>query len=347
MYYISGSTTVKVDRVGDTYVRRKRPTKIKSLKPERLSVIIPDSYTLHLDQKIERPEQSLPAVVKKEDLPLELGKLYRLTESRVYRLEKIINTEEGVSSNIVSVYQGEEDGGKYALSESDCEFLGIEYKEGLFPLNVGLKLKPYDPNEKEFLEDDLSTYPTSSLKEHSKTIRYMVLCLEGFTRTTDSEIIQTPGGDIIDIELFIATFKVTLKNDIPPISGYSGWSKGEELSWSFISNNFKGSERANQGELCDISGKIYLILKLVKNDNGISPYSLKGKKPGDLFKVSWNSSFAITNEQEEEKTEKSSLPPKFDRNIFVKDKKAGMYWRAVDLVDGRQVEVPLVTRKGS
>ena len=348
MYYISGDSTIKVDRTSETtFCRRSRKTITKSLKPERISAIPTENYKSYLDQRIEQPTVNLPAVVKKEDLPLEPGKLYQLMTSRVYKLEKIVNTEDGINANIVSVYNGKLDKGKKALSEEECERLGIEFKEGLYPLNPGMKLMPFDPNEKEYIPDDLSTYPTSLMEGSKNSIRHMILCLSGFSRTTDSEIIQTPGGAIIDVELFIATFKVSMRDTIPPLSGYTGWLEDEELSWSFISDNFKGSERVTQGELCDTNGKIYLIVKLTKNGIGISPYSLKNKTAGDIFKVTWDSSFAVEEGQDttQEKVENSSIAPRFDRNIFIKDK-GNMYWRAIEpsLKNGLQKCVPLVMR---
>ncbi len=53
MYYISGDSTIKVDRTSETtFCRRSRKTITKSLKPERISAIPTENDKSYLDQRI-------------------------------------------------------------------------------------------------------------------------------------------------------------------------------------------------------------------------------------------------------------------------------------------------------
>lgn len=346
MYYYEIRQTIRVDKLDDgRYSKRVRETKLKSL-PENLIHAIPtEQYKPFLDIILDRPNETLPAVRTKAELPIEVGKDYYLgTKETIYRLEKTIDTED-MSLLIVSVQGGERDPGKVALTEEDCAFLGLEYKENLYPINPSQKLNPYDPDEKEYEENDLSTYPCSIIKEYKNSVRYLILRLGGFKRTSDPSIILTPSGAVLDIELFTISLKVSVKRDISPMAGLAGWMQGEEVSWSPIIEDFKGSEKVREKDLCDINGNIHILVRLIKGDKGISPYSMQGLKPGDVFKVTWDSSFAVSDVQKvEEKISVLSDSPKIDKNIFIQDR-ADVYWRAVMFDNsGNQKYIPLKER---
>ena len=346
MYYYEARRTIRVDKLEDgRYNKRIRETRLKSLPEKFIHAIPTEQYKPFLDMILDKPGETLPAVVgTKADVPVEVGKDYYLgTKETIYRLEKMIETED-TSLLIVSVQGGKEDPGKVALSEEDCAFLGLEYKEFLYPINPSQKLNPYDPDEREYEESDLSTYPCSTLKEYKNSVRYLILRLGGFKRTSDPNIIQTPSGAILDIELFAVSLKVSVKRNISPVAGLSGWMRGEELSWSPIVEDFKGSERASKKDPCDINGNIHILIKLVKGNRGTSPYSMQGLGPGDIFEVTWDSAFATTTDQGGERVEVLKDPPKIDMNVFVQDK-ADIYWRATTFDDsGNQKYIPLRER---
>lgn len=337
MYYFKNGYTVKIDNTqGDEYCYNKRKTEISSLPTRLINVIPTEQYKTFLDIRLEKPEENINAL-SKETIELEIGKLYQISPNRVYKLEKIVSLN-GLDLNIVSVYSGEKDT-KKTLTQEECKRLGIEPKENLIPLPQVLSLHPYDPNKKEFVSFDLSTYPTSMIVGYENSIRYMILQLQGFKRTTDEDIIETPEGTFLDQELFLVSLKVSVKINIPSMGNTSSWAEGDEISWSMITENFKGSNRVDDSEICDTNDNIYVIIKTVKNGKGISPFSLKNKKAGDIFEISWDSSFSVgPGIERKDLIEFRNEAPAFKDNIFYKEN--NVYWRSMLLT--KQKYVPLL-----
>ena len=341
-YYKDGETkTIKVDKLpGDIFCYRTRETRRRTLDPANISVIPTEQYKTYLDQRIEKPDSPVPTY-KRSEKPVEPGKLYSLLGNRVYKFEKAVDNDR-VCVNIVSQYSGEEDN-KLTLTEDECELLGIDFKPGLIALSPFLKLREYDPNYREFDLSDLSTYPTSMLEGSNNSIRYMILCLHGFKRTEDKSMIETPDGSFIDLELFIVSLKIKVRENIPSGSNYSSWLCGDDVSWTIIPESFKGSERIDNDEPGDVEGNMYVILKLIKNGRGISPFSLKNKTAGEIFQVSWDNSFSVGGKepQPEEKVEKLHQAPRYDLDIFHKDE-ADYFWRSMK--SDKQEYKPLIQR---
>lgn len=338
MYYFKDGYTVKIDNTQeDEYCYSRRKTEISSLPTNLISVIPTEQYKTFLDVRLEKSEEDVNTL-SKSVIELEVGKLYQISPSRVYKLEGIVSLN-GLDLNIVSVYLGEKDT-KKSLTQEECNRLGIKHKENLIPLPQVLSLHPYDPNKKEFVSFDLSTYPTSMIVGYENSIRYMILQLHGFKRTSDENIIETPEGTFLDQELFLVSLKISIKTSIPSMGNTSSWAEGDEISWSMITENFKGSNRVDDSEICDTDNNIYVILKTVKSGKGISPFSLKNKKAGDIFEISWDSSFSVGPgiSHEDMPIEIRNEAPAFKDNIFYKEN--NVYWRSMLLT--KQKYVPLL-----
>lgn len=335
MYYYDSHKTIRVEREAIerspgqfVYKYRERETVYRKLKPERVDVIPTDDFTAFLDQIIEKPGTPLPAI-KNRSAELIPGKLYVNGLDTVYKLEKIIRND--TYNTLVMSYISGELGHKRLMRKDQCEMFGLEYKKNmmLFPAS-GIAWQQYDPDYKEFDSKDLSTYPTSTLEDSKDTIRYMILKLGGFKRLSDDSIIQTPSGDYLDLELFIVSLRVSIKEKISGIGIYPGFEKGEDIPWSIITDDFKGSEKVGDDDIIDTDGNIYLIIKTVKGTSGISPLSLAGKRAGDIFEVSWDSSFGIRKDGSEVKEISRESPevPRYDADLFRSE--GQIVWRVLD-----------------
>ncbi len=333
MYCYSNTDTIRVTEGKDEkgypiFHYKSRATHYVRLKEEKIDVIPTDKYLPFLDQRLEKPKLPLPAV---EDSSGELipGKLYDNGLDTVYKLEKVVQTEK--FNSVIMSYQAGEIGHKKFLSEKMCEYFGIEYKPKLiiFPADI-IAWRQFDPDRKVFNSLDLSTYPTSALEESRGSIRYMVLKLSGFRNTSDKNIIQTPGGDFLDAELFLVSLRISIKSDIPGIGSYQSYQKGEDVPWTMITGDFKGSEKIKESDFIDIEGNMYIIIRLVKNGGGISPLSLTGRKAGDVFEVSWDNSFGIkrSGSSFQEVSREDKRPPEYEDNIF--ENRNNRYWRLID-----------------
>lgn len=333
MYCYNDTDTIRVTEGKDEkgypiFHYRSRATHYVRLKGDRIDVIPTDRYLSFLDQRLEKPRLPLPAV---EDSSGELipGHLYENGLKTVYKLEKVVQTEK--FNSVIMSHQTGEIGHKKFLSEKMCEYFGIEYKPKLiiFPADI-IAWRQFDPEKKVFDNLDLSTYPTSALEEWRGSIRYMVLKLSGFKNTSDKNIIQTPGGDFLDAELFLVSLRISIKNDIQGIGSYQGYKKGEDVPWTMITGDFKGSEKVKESDFIDIEGNMYIIIRLVKNGGGISPLSLTGRKAGDIFDVSWDNAFGIKQDGESvhETSKSDKRPPEYADNIF--ENKNNRYWRLID-----------------
>ena len=340
MYYFDTLQTIRVDQKDDKFEYKTRKTLTTHLDPEYIDTIPTEKYKASLDAVLESKPGS---IITAEEKSLEVGDLCKVGSS-VFKIRSIINNE-NLSINVLSKYgRGKRSDSKKDLSEDDCEVLGLEYEPGLYPFSKMIKLSPYDPNRVDYVDGDLGTYTLSCT--HKNTIRYMILCINGFSRTADERIIECPGGELIDIELFIVSLRIRFKKDIPSISNYTGWKSGEDLSWRIIYDKFPGSERATDYEICDVNGRIFIIIKLVKNEVGISPLSVKGLSASDIFDISWDSSFSLGNKGSgnTERVELRSIPPIYDKNIFEEDMN-NSFWRSVYIDStGEQKLVPLIRR---
>lgn len=351
MYYYTGSKTVRIDREATekspgkfVYKYRERDTLYKRLKSERVDVIPTENYVQFLDQRLEKPNLPVPTF---NDRSAELipGKLYVNGLDTVYKLEKIIHND-NFHTVVMSHIQGDL-GHKRMMGKDQCDMFGIEYKKGLmvFPA-TGIAWRQYDPDYKEFDNKDLSTYPTSLMEGAKDTIRYMILKLSGFKRLSDESIIQTPGGDYLDLELFVVSLRVSIKEKISGIGIYPGFEKGEDIPWSIITDDFRGSEKIDKDDVIDTDGNIYLIIRVAKEESGISPLSLAGKRAGDVFEVSWDASFGIRRDGQEvaEVSGESPNVPRYDADLF--SIKNEMIWRALDpSSSGFQKYSQLIQRK--
>lgn len=345
MYYCEGSRTVKVDAAGDgTYVYRSRENIPVTYTSPLIEAVPTEKYVGALDIRLEKPGDPLPRD-KKKIVELIPGQLYRLMEfgslDRIFRLEKIIDTENAV---IMSMVEGTPSKNFGTLADWKCERLDLDYKPGMMIFPKDMPWAEYDPSSVEYDPSDLSTYGGSMLEGEKDTIRYMLLRIGGFKRTKDARIITMPNGSLIDTELAYLSLGVRIRTDIPGISSYPGLTKGEDVKYAYIANSFRGSERVSKDEICDCYGNIWVILDLRKEGKGISPLSLKGKKACDIFEVYWNDCFSVgstTGDVKETRTVKSVVP-RYDNNVFenVNTGPVNLYWRRLER-NGRYIHPQL------
>jgi hypothetical protein len=317
MYSFCGPFTLKRYSNNGEWYQDTIKTEIEHIQDSLVSVISPDTYKNNLDTFLETPEKWS----SRKETVLEPGKLYRLFDKNVYRLEKIISNE-NVNINILSIAIKDEDSDKKSLTEAECEQFGITYKDDLVPISYSTKLYPYSPIEEQYDENNLLTYPGNN----DGIINYMILKLGGFSRTNQTNIIRTPEGKFIDIELFLISLGISYKINIKGVHNTEGRKKDEDVEFQVISKSFKGSERINEGEICDVEGNIYVILNLKKDGVGISPYALDGLTPGKLFDISWDTSFS--NKSKEPSTKNCTGPFEYVFNIFNRTGN-NSYWRTI------------------
>lgn len=309
-YSSSGKELVLVkEENGGIWNIRKRTSNLVKLKPANLEVIEPEKYNYWLDRLLKG--ESVPETNPSKLREPEVGKNYIIGQ-QVMRIETII-PEKAI---IFSLVDGSLDGFN-ELSEQDAETLGVGWKEGLIPIATSTKLKEYDPTKKEFIPSDLSTYPLSTLEGAKSEIHHIILSLAGFKRTSDKNIIETPSGDLLDMESFIVTLGVRIKHPINPIGNSADYVKGEALEFSLITDPIKGFFKVDRDDLVDTSGRIHLIVRLAKEGHGINPLTLKDKSPGDVFEVTWDSAYSL--KEQDTYNAKSRSCPDYEFQIFRKE----------------------------
>ena len=291
---------------------RKKRIKPTSINNSLISVVEPEKYNYWIDRVLN--SMPVPDFIPKKGLQKpEVGKNY-IVGNQVMRLEHIIPNR----CIIFSILKGEREG--YSeLSEEEVEYLGIDYKEGLITLSPTLKLREYDPDKIEYNPKDLGTYPKSTLEGLNSEIHYIILSLSGFKRTEDKNIIETPNGDLIEAECFLVTMKIILQQNISPVGESTGYTKGDVLEFTCITEPFKGSPRIEKGDFIDTNGKIYLIVRLSNNGHGVSSLSLRGISPEELFKVSWDSAFSLNNREKDFVYQRINFLPDYNYQIFRKE----------------------------
>lgn len=339
MYVFEDGNTLRYQespKAKNSWTVESRKTLMESAG-NNISAVLPSQYKNQLDTFIESRNKWRDKKKSQEVVP---GNLCKIFGRNIYKLEKVID-DENLSVNILSVAVKNEPIDIKLLTEEECEKFGILFKEGLFPINLWTNLQIYDPIIEEYDPLDMSTYETSSIKEHKTTIRYILLCLSGFKRTDDPDIIRTPEGRYIEVELFLISLRVSYKINIPGFSDMSGRGKGDDVSWSIVYDSFPGSEKVGDGDICDSSGCIYLILDITKDNKGLKPQSLEGLKPSDIFEVSWDVSFSNRMDATSIVTFKQGMGILFEDNIFVS--KYNIFWRAIKENTNRYV--PLIKQK--
>lgn len=334
MYVFDKGKTLKYTQEGSDWLIESRHSTMESAG-NKISAVLPKLYKRNLDTFLENRKNWRNVSEVPDILP---GKLCKLTGSNVYRLVKKINNE-NFDICLIKAEELNEPDEFLDLSESECEKIGVKYRKGLIALKGWTVLKPYDPIVENYDPDNLETYETSSLTDHRNTIRHMILRLSGFKRTDDPGIIKTPGGRYIDVELFLISLKVSYKRNIPGFSGMGSRSIGDDISWCVIYESFSESSKAIEGDICDTSGCIYLILDLTREDKGLKPPSFEGLKASDVFEVTWDVSFSNKSDEKAVIT-KSKQSVLFEDNIFVEKK--NIYWRAIN---ENNKYVPLVKQR--
>ena len=295
-----------------------------------IGVIEPEEYNYWIDQILEGKVPPSTKPPKRGLKTPELGKTYLIGEN-LMKLEEIIPTRAAVFSLIKG-----ENSNYQELTEEDANSLGIVWREGLIPFCPSIKLKEYNPGEVEFDSNNLSTYPRNTLGKYPNEINYIILSIDGFNRTTEEGIIEVPGGDILEDESFIVTLKVELKKDIPTIGSSAEFRAGDNLEFSIISGSFKGSRKLEEGDFIDTEGRIHLIVRLRNESHGVNALSLRDISPTDLFKISWDSAFAIGNKISQTMDIKNIINHNFA--IFKKEK-SGFLFRKVDPSTKRYIKL--------
>ena len=292
-----------------------------SLDSNLISVIEPERYNYWIDRFLEGIPY--PNVNNSKTLLIpEVGKNYIIGE-QVMTLEEIVPNR----ALIFSILKGTIDGFQ-EITEDEANILGITYKEGLISISPDLKLREYNPEEVEFNSEDLGTYPRSTIEGCKTEIHHLILSLGGFKKTEDERIIETPHGDLIDLEYFLVTLGIRLNHSIPSVGKTAGYEIGDSLEFSYITDSFKGSKKLCEEDIIDTNGKINLIVRFKnKKGHGISALSVRNLSPKELFKVSWDVAFSLKRERLiKSVNERMMVCPNHHYQIFRKEK-SGMLFR--------------------
>lgn len=196
-----------------------------------------------------------------------------------------------LDSIVVKQVSGETSSAIFSLTRTDCQMLGISYEPQLqlFPKSLSWERKDVPlleettkPKEKVYTPYDLSTYPLSF--DDKRSIRFMVIKIEGFTYRSFGNTITTPTSSTFDAATYFknGNLKIYTKKDIV--------SSDKENVWSFL----KKGERVRFNVVKLYQDSILLELKFTKDfgmasqtpDNliGLDPKTLEGSFD-DFFDV--------------------------------------------------------------
>lgn len=312
---------VTENKGSNTWTYQRRRSKLSVMPGELIRTVEPRTYNYWIDRILEG--LPVPESVPGKGLQKpEVGKKYILGD-------KVMKLEYMVPGRLILLSCLTEDQGDYVgINESEAEDLGIEYQEGLIPLHPSMGLREYDPSRVQWDPEDLETYPRTTLEGMPPEIHYIILSLGGFKRTENKEIIETPRGDLISVECFLVTLKITLSLNIVSLGGSSlGYREGDNLEFSYITEEFLNSKKLEEGDFVDANGKIHLVVKVSKGGKGVDPLSLRGLSARDLFKITWDSAFSLTERGGDLDNKIISEVPSYNYQIFRKEKSGFLFRR--------------------
>ena len=222
---------------------------------------------------------------------------------KLYNLVGMVDEFAGakVDSLIVKQIEGEQ-GNIYTISKSDCDFLGIEYQNGLQLFSKNLSWR-HVRDIPEFDEHNLGTSPTSVI---DNSIRYLVLKLKGFTDYSDGYVLS-PSGKLIKESQFTQSVQVSTKE--PVVYGNGHIIQDKVPLRAYVTH--PRTKLFNHGNFISSEDEVFILIELVESarysesttfDNkfGVDPKYFDGLDPNEYFEVSWDELGGMTVEEYEE-----------------------------------------------
>ena len=212
---------------------------------------------------------------------------------KVYEIKGMVNDFHGVSINSYVVKQvGGEEGYKFTLSKNDCEYLGIDFQQGLqlFPIDMDWI---EDKEDVEMDVSDLSTYPSDVGNELS----VVMLKINGFKDYIDG-MIMTPNGKLVSEKNFLDHLNVVTR--IPIVYDSRNYISEKTRLFSYV---VKPKELLfKYGNYICEDGSIYMLVWFRRGfDNGLAKGAdkrcLKGVNPYDAMLVFWDDSSHMSEEE--------------------------------------------------
>lgn len=162
------------------------------------------------------------------------------------------------------------------INESDCERFGIPYEKGLSIISSDYNFSDRgkdNPDNKKNPNNDLGDY----FQEEASRLN---IKLEGFKRSGD--ILIMPDSSLVDLQLFMISLRIRLKKELLQIGNFTGFSRGESLSFRFVDHDIVGKD-----------GSIKLEVSLIKSNTCVSGLVFRGKSLKSLLEITWNNSFSL------------------------------------------------------
>jgi len=222
---------------------------------------------------------------------------------KLYNLVGMVDEFAGakVDSLIVKQIDGEQ-GNIYTISKSDCDFLGIEYQNGLQLFSKNLSWR-HVRDIPEFDEHNLGTSPTSVI---DNSIRYLVLKLKGFTDYSDGYVLS-PSGKLIKESQFTQSVQVSTKE--PVVYGNGHIIQDKVPLRAYVTH--PRTKLFNHGNFISSEDEVFILIEFVESarysepttfDNkfGVDPKYFDGIDPNEYFEVSWDELGGMTVEEYEE-----------------------------------------------
>ena len=253
-----------------------------------------------------KPKERIPINFKKGEKYVLKGKEcdgFKMREEvyEVYGTSDKMDETDDIALNSVIVKEiTPHRGTLHTLSKNDCEWLGIEFENGLQLMPKSLDWKPYEA-EVEFDPNDLSTTHTFN---STRTISHVLLKVNGF-QSCHNSMILTPNGRVIRETDFKNSLVV--KNNIPLVYLNTKMEDiGSKLRYEV---SIIEGERYSRSNILTDDNSLYLLVSFetfiidAQDTIGIDKDYLKGISPSDFFSVSWDEFGAYTLEEYEAKLE--------------------------------------------
>jgi len=280
-------------------------------KVEKRYVVSPDKFSLidFTDMGVvEEDKSKMPRFVIGENYALGGECVEGFTQKcKLYNLVGIVDEFAGtkIDALIVKQIDGEK-GNIYTISKSDCNFLGIEYQNGLQLFSKNLDWR-HIRNIPEFNPHNLGTSPSSEI---DNTIRYLVLKLDGFKDYSDGYVL-TPSGKLIKESQFTQTIQVISKEPVVYGNGHIIQDK-KPLK---VSVTHPTTKLFNHGNFISSEDEVFVLIDFMEsayyampsNGNasfdgcfGVIPKYFEGIDPNEYFEISWDELGGMTIEEYEE-----------------------------------------------
>ena len=253
-----------------------------------------------------KPEERIPINFKKGEKYVLKGKEcdgFKMREE-VYEVygtsDKMDETDDMALNSVIVKEITPPRGTLHTLSKNDCEWLGVDFENGLQLMPKSLDWKPYEA-EVEFDPNDLSTTHTFN---STRTISHVLLKVNGF-QSCHNSMILTPNGRVIRESDFKKSLVV--KNNIPLV--YLNTKKADIGSTLRYEVSIIEGERYSRSNILTDDNSLYLLVSFkmftanIQDAVGIDKEYLKGVSPSDFFSVCWDEFGAYTLEEYEAKLE--------------------------------------------